>query len=81
VRSGGRVSGGPHQCGIVAAQARCRTTATRLGRRFVLHAYCRGGMIPAACAPSRTMLMTGRCRGTGSAEMALVVMRRKEDMV
>lgn len=30
-------------------------------RGFVFHnAYCQGGLIPAVCTPSRTMLMTGR---------------------
>jgi arylsulfatase A-like enzyme len=32
-----------------------------VGRGFVFHnAYCQGGLISAVCAPSRTMLMTGR---------------------
>jgi arylsulfatase A-like enzyme len=32
-----------------------------IGRGFVFNnAYCQGGMIAAVCAPSRTMLMTGR---------------------
>ncbi|WP_254053690.1 sulfatase-like hydrolase/transferase [Singulisphaera sp. GP187] len=32
-----------------------------VGRGFVFrNAYCQGSMIPAVCAPSRTMLLTGK---------------------